>query len=50
MIFYHKALTSQDIHDILDKYTDDESNMVMSSMGKQLTKISTRIAFDIRVP
>lgn len=34
MIFYHKALTAEDISDILDKYTEDESNIVMSSMGK----------------
>ena len=34
MISYHKALTSEDINDILDKYTDDESNIVISSLGK----------------
>lgn len=34
MVFYHKALTAEDIKDILDKYTDDESNMVMSSLEK----------------
>ena len=34
MIFYHKALTSEDINDILDKYTDDDSNIFISSLGK----------------
>ena len=34
MISYHKALTSEDINDILDKYTDDVSNTVISSLGK----------------
>jgi len=34
MVFYHKAMTAEDIRDILDKYTDDESNMVMSNRGK----------------
>lgn len=34
MVFYHKALTSEDINNILDKYTADESNIVMSSLGK----------------
>ena len=32
MIFYHKALTVEDIHDILDKYTDDESKKFTSSL------------------
>jgi len=34
MVFYHKAMTAEDIRDILDKYTDDESNIVISSLGK----------------
>lgn len=34
MVFYHKALTAEDINDVLDKYTDNESNIVMSSLGK----------------
>ena len=34
MVFYHKALTAGDINDILDKYTADESNIVISSLGK----------------
>ena len=32
MIFYHKALTAEDIHDTLDKYTDDESKKFTNSL------------------
>lgn len=34
MVLYHKVLTNEDINDILDKYTTDDSNLVMSSLGK----------------
>lgn len=32
MIFYHKALTAEDVSDILDKYTDDVSKKFMNSL------------------
>lgn len=32
MIFYHKALTAEDISDILDKYTDDVSKKFMNNL------------------
>lgn len=32
MVFYHKALTAEDVSDILDKYTDDVSKKFMNSL------------------